>query len=156
MIANDNTPKAVVFAADACVTTPQPRGTDDYASAKRSCGSLSGVKSDCKNGAVRWNRTSETRFPLAELRKALASLEFAKLIFEDLVLHDFEFRQLITDLLVEWETEDLDIRDFIDELSVAFILRLVADRVEYRSLPLRWHHQDVIDSGCVTLDDLTR
>ncbi|MFC9773527.1 MULTISPECIES: hypothetical protein [unclassified Pseudarthrobacter] len=35
------------------------------------------------------------------------------------------------------------------------ILRVLADRVESRSLPLRWHHQDLIDSGWASLDDLT-
>lgn len=113
------------------------------------------TKTKFDTAMTRWNRTSETRLPLADLGNALASVDFANLTFEDLAPHDYEFRQLIGDLLVEWETEDLDLQDFVDELSVPLILRLVADRVENRSLPLRWHHQDVIDSGWVTLDDLT-
>lgn len=61
----------------------------------------------------------------------------------------------MTSLLAAWDTDEAQLEEFIANLDFALTLRMLADRVESRSLPLLWHHQDLIESGWASLDDLT-
>lgn len=104
---------------------------------------------------ARWNRTADLRLSFADFSSALIRVDFAALTPANLEPYDWDFRAFVVNLLTEWDTDDAYLEDFIGGLDVALTLRVLADRVESRSLPLRWHHQDLIDSGWASLDDLT-
>lgn len=104
---------------------------------------------------TRWNRTADLRLSFSDFRGALAGVDFASLTSKDLEPHVWDFDEFLLNLLAPWDTEHAFLEDFIRGLDVALILRVLAESAENRSLPLRWHHQDLIDSGWVTLDDLT-
>lgn len=104
---------------------------------------------------VRWNRTSTLNLSFADFRDALTSVAFASLTSADLEPYLLDFRRFVGNLLAAWDTEDASLEDFIESLDSTLILRVLADREENRSLPLRWHHQDLIDNGWASLADLT-
>lgn len=86
---------------------------------------------------------------------AVTGVDFGALTSADLEPYMWDFRAFIIDLLSEWDTDDALLEDFIFGLEFALTLRVLAERTDSRPLPLRWHHQDLIDSGWVSLEDLT-
>jgi hypothetical protein len=105
---------------------------------------------------ARWNRTADLHLSFADFRNALTSVDFASLKPADLEPYVWDFRAFVVKkLLSAWDTDNSGLEDFIAGLDIPLTLRVLADRVENRSLPLRWHHQDLIDSGWVSLEDLT-
>ncbi|OBA46587.1 hypothetical protein [Kocuria sp. ICS0012] len=112
------------------------------------------TKTKFNTAVARWNRTAELHLSFEDFRLALTSVEFVSLTPADLESYIWDFRVFVLNLLAAWDTEDAQLEDFIHRLDFALTLRVLADRVDNRSLPLRWHHQDLIDSGWVTLDDL--
>lgn len=117
--------------------------------------SLQETKVKFEAAVARWNRTADLSLSFADFRGALASVDFASLTAADLEPYVSDFRGFVGNLLAAWDTEDALLEDFIRGLDFALTLRVLADRVESRSLPLRWHHQDLVDSGWASLDDLT-
>lgn len=104
---------------------------------------------------TRWNRTADLRLSFADFHRTLTRVDFASLTAADLEPYTWDFRAFIVDLLAEWDADDAMLEGFIVEnLDFNLILRVLADRVESRDLPLRWHHQDLIDSGWASLEDL--
>lgn len=104
---------------------------------------------------TRWNRTADLRLSFADFAGALTSIDLASLTPADMEPYIWDFRAFVVDLLAEWDTDEALLEDFIAGLDFALTLRLLADRVESHSLPLRWHHQDLVDSGWASLEDLT-
>lgn len=104
---------------------------------------------------ARWNRTADLRLTFAEFHSALTSIDFVSLTSADLKPYIWDFRAFLVSKLGTWDTDDALLEEFVASLDFALTLRVLADRLENRSLPLRWHHQDLIDSGWATLDDLT-
>lgn len=104
---------------------------------------------------ARWNRTADLRLSFADFRSALASVDFASLTPADLEPYAWDFRAFVARLLAAWDMDEARLEDFIADLDPFLTLRVLADRVENRSLQLRWHHQDLVDSGWASLDDLT-
>jgi len=104
---------------------------------------------------ARWNRTADLRLSFDDFHHALTSLDFASLTSADLEPYIWDFRAFVRHLLAAWDTDGAGLEDFIRSLDFTLTLRVLADRVDNRSLPLCWHHQDLVDSGWVTLDDLT-
>lgn len=47
------------------------------------------------------------------------------------------------------------LEDFYFGLDFALTLRVLAERPQNRSLLLSWHHQDLVESGWASLEDLT-
>lgn len=117
--------------------------------------SLQETKTRFDTAVTRWNRTADLRLAFADFRTALTRVDFTSLTPADLEPYVWDFRAFIVNLLAEWDTDGALLEDFIAGLDFALTLRVLADRVESRSLPLRWHHQDLVDSGWVSLDDLT-
>lgn len=113
------------------------------------------TKTKFEAAVLRWNRTADLRLSFADFRNALTSVDFASLTSADLEPYVWDFRGFVRNLLAAWNTEDALLEDFIAGLDFALTLRVLADRAENLSLPLRWHHQDLIDSGWASLDDLT-
>jgi HEPN/Toprim N-terminal domain 1 len=113
------------------------------------------TKTKFEAAVARWNRTADLRLTFADFRRALAGVDFASLTPADLEPYVWDFRAFVVNLLAAWDTDEALLEDFIAGLDFALILRVLADRVESRSLPLRWHHQDLIDSGWASFDDLT-
>lgn len=113
------------------------------------------TKSKFDAAVARWNRSADLRLSFADFHEALISVDFASLTLADLEPYIWDFRAFVRNLLAAWDTEDAFLEDFLAGLDFAVTLRTLADRAESRSLPLRWHHQDLIDSGWVSLDDLT-
>lgn len=113
------------------------------------------TKQQFEAAVTRWNRTADLRLTYDEFRAALKDIDFASLTFADLLPHDLGFRVFVLHLLASWDTDDALLEDFIFGLDFPITLRVLADRPENRSLPLRWYHQDLIHSGWVSLDDLT-
>jgi hypothetical protein len=58
-------------------------------------------------------------------------------------------------LLADWDTDDAGLEELLHYLDLTITLRVLADRPRNRSLPLRWQHHDLLESGWATLDDLT-
>lgn len=105
---------------------------------------------------ARWNRTADLRLSYADFHQTLTSVEFAALTAADLQPYAWDFRQFVVGLLSAWDTDVALLEDFIfSSLDFNLILRVLADRVDSRDLLLRWQHQDLIDSGWASLDDLT-
>ena len=105
---------------------------------------------------TRWNRTADLRLSFADFHRILTSVDFGSLTAVDLEPYIWDFRAFVVDLLAAWDTDDALLEDFIlEELDFNLILRVLADRVENRDLPLRWHHQNLIDSGWASIEDLT-
>jgi hypothetical protein len=118
--------------------------------------SLQETKTKFGVAVTRWNRTADLRLSFADFHGALTSVDFASLTPADLEPYIWDFRAFVVDLLAAWDSDDALLEDFIIEsLDFNLILRVLADRVESRELPLRWHHQDLIDSGWASLEDLT-
>jgi hypothetical protein len=113
------------------------------------------TKARFEAAVARWNRTADLRLSFADFRDALTKVDFASLTSADLEPYIWDFRAFLRNVLAVWDTEEAFLEDFIAGLDLSLTLRVLADRVESRSLPLRWHHQDLIDSGWVSLDDLT-
>lgn len=108
------------------------------------------------NGAVsRWNRTASLRLSYADFSSVLTELDFGALTHSAMRKYIWDFRAFLYDLLQVWDTEEALLEDFIEVLDFTIVLRALADRPENRSFPLRWHHQDLIDSGWASFDDLT-
>lgn len=103
----------------------------------------------------RWNRTSELHLSFADFHSALVSVDFASLTSADMQAYRYDFRLLLLELLDAWDTEDASLEDFIlEHLDFTLILRVLADRADNRPLPLRWHYQDLVESGWVSMEDL--
>ncbi|MGO4145218.1 HEPN/Toprim-associated domain-containing protein [Paenarthrobacter sp. YAF11_1] len=113
------------------------------------------TKTKFEAAVARWNRTADLRLSFEDFRSVLAGVDFASLTSKDLEPYVWDFRGFLLNLLSPWDREYASLEDFIRGLDVALTLRVLAERVENRSLPLRWHHQDLVDSGWVSLDDLT-
>jgi hypothetical protein len=96
---------------------------------------------------ARWNRTADLRLSFADFRSVLTSVDFASLTPADLEPYVWDFRAFVVNLLGAWDTDEALLEDFIAGLDFALTLRVLADRVESRSLPLRWHHQDLSTAG---------
>lgn len=109
------------------------------------------------DGAVtRWNRTADLRLSFADFHATLTNVDFVSLTSADLKPYIWDFRMFVLDLLAPWDTEGALLEDFLlESLDFNLTLRVLADRVESRDLPLRWHHQDLIESGWASLEDLT-
>ncbi|MEP7194337.1 MAG: HEPN/Toprim-associated domain-containing protein [Actinomycetota bacterium] len=104
----------------------------------------------------RWNRTADLRLSFADFREVLTRVDFGSLTSADLEPYIWDFRAFVVDLLAAWDTDAALLEDFIIErLDFNLVLRVLADRGQNRELPLRWHHQDLIDSGWASLEDLT-
>jgi len=103
----------------------------------------------------RWNRTANLGLTFADFHGALTRLNFGSLTSADLEPFIWDFNKFMVDLLARWDADDARLDDFLLTLDTAVTLRVLSDRPENLRLPLRWAHQDLIDSGWVTLDDLT-
>lgn len=113
------------------------------------------TKAKFESAVNRWNRTADLRLSFADFHGRLTDLDFAALSTADLEPYVWDFRRFVLDLLTDWDGDESGLEEFIFGLDFAITLRVLADRVKNRSLPLRWHHQDLIDSGWVSLEDLT-
>lgn len=113
------------------------------------------TKTKFDRAVARWNRTADLRLTFADFHSALTSVDFASLTPADLEPYVWDFRAFVVNLLAEWDADGAFLEDFIADLDFALTLRVLADRVESRSLPLRWHHQDLVDSGWASAEDLT-
>jgi hypothetical protein len=113
------------------------------------------TKQQFEAAVARWNRTANLGLTYDDFRAALMDIDFASLTFDDLMPHDLDFRMFVLYVLASWDTDDAFLSDFIFGLDFTITLRVLADRLENRSLPLRWYHQDLIDSGWASLEDLT-
>ncbi|WP_028047630.1 HEPN/Toprim-associated domain-containing protein [Cellulomonas sp. URHE0023] len=113
------------------------------------------AKTKFESAVERWNRTAELRLSFDEFRDALTSIDFAALTSADLEPYIWDFRAFVVNLLGAWGTDGSFLEDFIAGLDFALTLRVLADRPESRSLPLRWHYQDLVESGWASLEDLT-
>ena len=70
--------------------------------------------------------------------------------------YGYDFRHLVIERLAGWDADGALLEDFIKEhLDFTLLLRCLAERSDNRQMILRWHHQDLVDSGWVTLEDLT-
>lgn len=117
--------------------------------------SLQETKSRFESAVIRWNRTADLRLSFADFYARLTSLDFPALTTADLKPYVWDFRRFVVDLLTDWDTDDAGLEDFIFGLDFAITLRVLADPIANRSLPLRWHHQDLVDSGWASMEDLT-
>ncbi|MGF4043638.1 HEPN/Toprim-associated domain-containing protein [Paenarthrobacter nitroguajacolicus] len=113
------------------------------------------AKAKFEGAVARWNRTADLRLSFADFRDALAEIDLTSLTSADLKPYIWDFRAFLLHRLNAWDTEDALLEEFINDLDVTLTLRALADRVENRALPLQWHHQDLVDSGWVSLADLT-
>ena len=103
----------------------------------------------------RWNRTADLQLSFDDFRSALTSIDFGTLTPADMKTFIWDFRSYVRILLTTWDTDDAGLEDFISSLDFAVTLRTLADRPASGPLPLRWHHQDLVESGWVALEDLT-
>ncbi|MFI5930684.1 HEPN/Toprim-associated domain-containing protein [Actinoplanes sp. NPDC051494] len=113
------------------------------------------TKTTFDHAVARWNRTADLRLSFDDFHAALTGVDFASLTPADLAPYIWDFRAFVVSLLAAWDSDDALLEEFIANLDVTLTLRVLADRVESRPLPLSWQHQDLIDSGWATLDDLT-
>lgn len=117
--------------------------------------SLQETKTKFDAAVIRWNRTADLRLTFEDFRTALTSIDFGTLTPADLAPFIWDFRAYVRSLLSAWDTNEAGLEDFIASLDFAITLRTLADRPANGSLALRWHHQDLVESGWVSLDDLT-
>ena len=104
---------------------------------------------------LRWNRTADLRLTFADFQTVLTAVDFASLTRTDLEPFLWDFRRFMVHLLAPWDTEDAGLEDFVFGLDFAITLRTLADREDSGPLLLRWHYQDLVDSGWTSLEDLT-
>ena len=105
---------------------------------------------------ARWNRRHDLQLSYDDFRRALTSIDFSSDTHAAVESSfGYDFWSYIRSLLEPWDTEDVLLEGFLEELDIAIVLRTLADRPENRALPLRWHHHDLIEGGWATLDDLT-
>lgn len=116
--------------------------------------SLQESKEKFDAAVVRWNRTADLRLSFEDFRTALAGVDFSSLTPADLVPHCWDFRSFVVSLLAESDEDEVMLEDFIAGLDFALTLRALADRVENRSLCLRWHYHDLVESGWASFEDL--
>lgn len=64
-------------------------------------------------------------------------------------------RRFVEDRLTSRDIKDAPLGDFINRLDFTITLRVLADRVDSRPLPLWWNHHDLAESGWAAIDDLT-
>jgi len=103
---------------------------------------------------ARWNRTASLRLRFADYRKAIHTVDFSTLTREDIAHFEWDFRRLVLNRLNSWDTDDALLEDFIFEhLDVRLMISTLASKPENERLLLRWHHQDLIESGWATQDD---
>jgi HEPN superfamily Toprim-like protein len=116
--------------------------------------SLQETRTRFESAVTRWNRTADLRLSFADFHGRLTSLDFPALTSADLEPYVWDFRRLVLDLFIDWDTNNAGLEDFIFGLDFAITLRVLADPIANRLLPLRWHHQDLIDSGWASVEDL--
>lgn len=116
--------------------------------------SLQESKVKFATAVTRWNRTANLRISFEDFHRILASVDFASLRRADLEPYIWDFRAFVVNLLAAWDTEDAGLEDFIANLDFAITLRALSDRDESGSLPLRWHHHDLVENGWAALEDL--
>lgn len=110
-------------------------------------------KTKFDSAVARWNRTSDLRLSFEDFHRTLGSVDFASLAPADFGPHT-DFREFLLNLLSTWDTDNAGLEDFIADLDVALTLRVLADRRESSTLPLRWHHHDLVENGWAALEDL--
>lgn len=102
-----------------------------------------------------WNRTADLQLTFDDLRSALLGIDFQSLTPDSLIPFEYDFRNLLLSLLTDFDTDEALLEDFIAGLDVPITLRVIADNRANLDLRLRWHHQDLIDGGWASIDDLT-
>jgi hypothetical protein len=117
--------------------------------------SLHEVKVKFETAVRRWNRTAELGLSFEGFHNSLTSIDFSVLKPADLEPFIWDFRAYMRSVLAAWDTDDAGLEDFIASLDFAIALRVLADRPTSGPLLLQWHHQDLIESGWVSLEDLT-
>lgn len=104
---------------------------------------------------ARWNRTADLQLSFADFHDVLTSIDFSSLTSADLEPYIWDFRRFVQNLLAARDTPEADLEDFINTLDFAITLRILADRADSRSLPLCWHHHDLVENGWAAFEDLT-
>lgn len=104
---------------------------------------------------ARWNRTADLRLSFADFHDALTSVDFSSLTTADMEPYFWDFRKFVGNLLAAWDTDGALLEDFISSLDFVITLRILAECVDSRSLPLIWHHHDLVENGWAAFDDLT-
>lgn len=113
------------------------------------------TKTKFESAVFRWNRTANLDLSFADFHRTLISVDFSSLTSADLEPFMWDFRAFVVHLLAAWDTDDASLEDFIAGLDFQLTLRTLTDRAQNLALPLLWHHQDLVDSGWASLDDLT-
>ena len=113
------------------------------------------TKTKFDTAVARWNRTADLHLSFEDFHGVLTNVDFASLTSADLEPYVWDFRAFVTSLLGAWDSDEAMLEDFIASLDFALTLRVLADRVDSRALPLRWNHQNLVDNGWASVDDLT-
>ncbi|GAB2562390.1 HEPN/Toprim-associated domain-containing protein [Leucobacter ruminantium] len=118
--------------------------------------SLHETKTKFERSVARWNRTAELNLTFNEFRDTLTGLDFASLTPAGMEAYGYDFRDLVIERLAGWDADGALLEDFIKEhLDFTLLLRCLAECSDNRQMILRWHHQDLVDSGWATVEDLT-
>ena len=117
--------------------------------------SLQETQAKFDSAVSRWNRTADLRLSFGDFHRALTSIDFGTLTPPALEPFIWDFRAQVRSWLTAWDTDGAGLEDFIAGLDFAITLRTLADRPANGPLPLRWHYQDLVESGWVALEDLT-
>ncbi|GAA4695809.1 hypothetical protein APR04_002609 [Promicromonospora umidemergens] len=105
---------------------------------------------------TRWNRTSDLRLSFEGFRSALTSTDLAAPSPSAARrTADDNLWTRISRLFAPGGLGESMTDNFIRTLDIGIALRVLADRDENLPLPLRWHHQDLIDGGWASLEDVT-
>jgi hypothetical protein len=146
-----------VYAGDAGETKPgfQTTLNEAYFRLRHLGYSSHETKAKFEATVARWNRTADLELSFADFHDALTSIDFPSLTTADLAPYIWDFRRFVENRLSAWDTDDAQLDDFINSLDLAITLRVLADRVDNRSLPLCWHHHDLVENGWAAFDDLT-
>ena len=112
------------------------------------------TKARFSSAVGRWNRTADLALSYHDFRDTLTSVNITTLTAEDLEPFVWDFRRFVVDLLADWDTDSAQLEGFILQLGIPLMLRALADRADSHALPLVWHHQDLVDSGWASMDDL--
>jgi len=117
--------------------------------------SMAEVQAHYERYRAGWNRTGDVELSFDEFKDAIMQVPFNELSDNLLEPDNFDIRKHIFKPAHGRDYENSELEDFIQQMDFNIILRVICERPDNLTLPLRWRYQDLINSGWASQEDIS-